>query len=136
MMARTGSGEPGKAAAHDEAGTAATSTPPRRKHRGVWGVTVAVLFALLYGYDLWEAISNLVAVPAQLAEYNVFLIDNGLTPLAVPWSILIANLVVPPIAFGCAWWLGRRHGVAVQALMFLAGLGVVGALTLTFTALL
>lgn len=114
--------------------TAMTDAPATRA-RGL-GLIVAILFGLLYAYDLFEAISNLVAVPAQLADYNVFLIENDLTPVPVPWVILIANLLLPPAAYALAWLLGRRKGILVQALLFLLGLAVVAALTLSLTALL
>lgn len=114
--------------------TAATEVPGTR-HR-VLRFAVAILFGLLYAYDLFEAISNLIALPAQLAEYNVFLIENDLTPLAVPWAILIGNLLLPPVAYIGAWWLGRRRSILIQTLLFLVGLAVVAALTLTLTAVL
>lgn len=99
-------------------------------------VVVAIVFGLVYAYDLWEAISNLVAVPQQLAAYNVFLIENDLTPVPVPWAVLIVNLLLPPAAFVVAWWVGRRRPLLVQALLYLVGLCVVAALTLSLTALL
>lgn len=114
--------------------TAAMDAPSIRSR--IAPVLIVVLFGLLYAYDLWEAVSNLVAVPAQLADYNAFLIENDVTPLAVPWPILIANLLLPPLAFVLAWWLGRGHTLVVRALLYLLGLAVVAALTLSLTALL
>lgn len=108
---------------------------PRSTDR-VLHFVVAILFGLFYAYDLFEALANLVAVPAQLAEYNTFLIDNGLTPLAVPWSILVANLLVPLVAFAVAWWMGRRRSILSQIVLYVAGLAVVAALTLTLAALI
>lgn len=114
--------------------TAATDAPSIRSR--IVPVVVGGLFGLLYGYDLWEAVSNLVAVPAQLAGYNAFLIENGLTPFVVPWPILIVNLLLPPVAFVLAWRVGRRRTLLVRALLYLLGLAVVAALTLSLTALL
>jgi hypothetical protein len=113
----------------------AVKEAPRVGSRGL-RFAVIIFFALLYAYDLFEGISNLVAVPAQIAEYNRFLIENDLTPVAVPWTILIANLLLPPVAFAVAWALGRRRGIRHQAIVLLTGLAVVAALTLTLTALL
>ncbi len=114
--------------------TGATDAPRIRPR--IVAVLVAILFGLLYAYDLWEAVSNLVAVPTQLAEYNAFLIENDVTPVPVPWAVLIANLLLPPAAFVLAWRVGRRRPVLVQALLYLLGLAVVAALTLSLTALL
>lgn len=113
----------------------AVADAPSRRHR-VLHISVAIAFALFYAYDLFEAISNLVAVPAQLADYNRFLVENDLTPVAIPWTILIANLLVPVVVFAAAWALGRRRGIRHLAVLLAVGLAVVAALTLSLTALL
>jgi hypothetical protein len=112
-----------------------TADAPSRKHR-ILHFAVNIFFGLFYAYDLFEGISNLVAVPAQLADYNQFLIENDITPLAVPWTILIANLLLPLVAFAAAWALGRGRRIRHQAILLLAGLAVVAAVTLTMTSLL
>ena len=112
-----------------------TNTDAPRRPARVLGFAVAILFGLLYAYDLFEAVSNLVAVPGQLAEYNEFLVANGLEPVSVPWLILVANLVLPLIVFAVASWIGRRQRTSIRALLYLAGLAVVAAITLSFTAL-
>ena len=114
--------------------TAVTDASSRR-HRGLH-FAVNIFFGLFYAYDLFEGISNLVAVPAQLADYNQFLIENDLTPVAVPWAILIANLLLPLVVFAAAWALGRGRSIRHQAVLLAVGLAVVAALTLTLTALL
>jgi hypothetical protein len=112
----------------------AVTDAPTRRHRTLhWTVNIA--FALFYAYDLFEAISNLVGVPSQIADYNVFLIENDLTPVAVPWVILIVNLLLPVLAFAAAWALGRGRRILHQAVLLAAGLAVVAALTLSLTAL-
>ncbi len=98
-------------------------------------VAAAILFGLLFAYDLFEAITNLIELPAQIRLANEFAIENGLQAIEVPWGILIANTVLPVAAFAVAWWVGRRHTVGRQALIYLAALAVVAALTLTLTAL-
>ncbi|MCU1546903.1 MAG: hypothetical protein JWP30_2003 [Homoserinimonas sp.] len=101
-----------------------------------WSVTaVAIAFGLLYAYDLFEAISNLIEVPVQLAAYNKFLIENDITPEPVPWVVLIGNLLTPVAAFVIAYWLGRKRSLLLRVLAYAAGLAVVAALTLTFTAM-
>lgn len=107
---------------------------PARRNRAL-GFVVPILFGLLYAYDLFEGVSNLVAVPGQLAEYNDFLVENGLEPVSVPWLILVVNLVLPVIAFAVASWIGRRRRILIRALLYVAGLAAVAAVTLSLTAL-
>lgn len=113
--------------------TAATthSTGPR------WiSIAVAVFFGLFFAYDLIEAITNLVGVPAELASRNEFRADQDLPVIPVPWSVLVANTLLPLVAFAAAWWIGRRRSFGSQAVIYLVALAVVAAYTLTFTALL
>lgn len=114
---------------------ATVTDAPSSRHR-ILHFAVSIFFGLFYAYDLFEGISNLVAVPAQLADYNKFLIENDITPLAVPWTILVANLLLPLVVFAVAWLLGRGRPIRQQAVLLLAGLAVVAALTLTLTSLL
>lgn len=110
--------------------------PAGQKKAPRWIVaTVAIAFGLFYAFDLFEAVSTVIALPIQLAEVNEFRIANDLTPVPVPWTILVLNLLLPPLAFALAWWAGRRRGILYQALFFLLGLAVVAAGTLTLTAL-
>lgn len=96
---------------------------------------VFILFVLLYSYDLFEAVANLLGVNAQLTEYNVAATKIGLSAVAIPWAILISNVALPPVAFLAAVLLARSRGIGVQALVLLAGLSLVAALTLTFSSL-
>jgi len=98
-------------------------------------VVVAILFGLFFAYDLFEAITNLVELPAQIGTANEFALENGLQAIDVPWGILIANTVLPVAAFAIAWWAGRGRSLGRQALVFLMALAVVAALTLTLTAI-
>jgi lysylphosphatidylglycerol synthetase-like protein (DUF2156 family) len=98
-------------------------------------IAVAILFGLFFAYDLFEAITNLVELPAQVGQANEFAGENGLQTIEVPWGILITNAVLPVAAFAVAWWVGRRRSVGHQALVFLMALAVVAALTLTLTAI-
>nr|BFF13424.1 hypothetical protein GCM10025699_47270 [Microbacterium flavescens] len=74
----------------------ATSRQPdratgRRRASLVLFTAIAVLFGLLYAYDLYEAVTNLVSVPGE-ARYanNDFYAENGLdglvaSPPGRPW---------------------------------------------------
>lgn len=113
--------------------TRPTDAPGTRQR--ILSFAVAIAFGLLFAYDLIEAVTNLVGVPAEIATANQFAVENGLQPLGVPWGILIANTLLPLVAFAVAWWLGRRRSIRHQALLYLIALAVVAAVTLTLTAL-
>jgi hypothetical protein len=62
-------------------------------------------------------------------------VSVGLAPVAVPWSALIASLLLPPVVYALAFWLGRRLPLVGTALVFLAGLATVAAATLSLGTL-
>lgn len=97
-------------------------------------LAVIALFGLFYAYDLFEAISNIFGVTAQLAEYNTAAAAVGLNVIPVPWTLLVANVALPVITMGVALLLGRRSGLAIAAFLLLAGLAVSATLTLSVTA--
>jgi hypothetical protein len=98
-------------------------------------IAIAALFAVLFGYDLFEAVSDTVGVTAQIAAFNANAVSVGLAPVAVPWSALIASLLLPPVVYALAFWLGRRLPLFGTALVFLAGLATVAAVTLSLGTL-
>lgn len=103
----------------------------REAKRGRYGwvsLVVAALFGLLYAYDVWEAIGNMINLP----RYYELL---GLDPASIPWWVLVINLLVPIAAFLIAFWVGRRQNVGGKALVFLLGLAVSSALGLGLVAL-
>ena len=122
----------------DEAPTtpdAAPAEPAPRKRPGWLRLTVIVLFALLYAYDLFEAIADTFGVADQITRYNENATLIGLNTVAIPWSVLVVNLLLPPVVFGLALLLARRRNLGVLAIVLLAGLGVVAAGSLSLTVL-
>ena len=102
----------------------------REAKRGRYGwlsLVVAALFGLFYAYDLWEALGNLFNLPVA---YDALGIGDR-----VPWLLLWTGVLVPPLAFAVAVFLGRRRNVFGKALIFLVGLAVVAGLTLAILAL-
>lgn len=95
---------------------------------GVPGLAVAAIFGLFFAYDVWEAVSTLVALPAFYDAY-------GYGAQNVPWWLLIISVAVPIGAFALAAAIGRRHRVPVMALIFLTGLAVAAALGMSIIAL-
>ena len=115
--------------------SAGTETPPG-PHRTPWfRLTVIILFALLYAYDLFEAISDTFGVAAQITKYNENATQIGLNTVAIPWAVLIANLLLPIVVFGLCILVARKRNVGVLVIAFLAGLGVIGALSLSLSVL-
>lgn len=90
--------------------------------------TVAVIFGLLYTYDLFEAISTVAIVSSSMANTNATLGEHVVTP---PWAVLVPDLLVAPVVYLAAFFIGRRQGVLAKALVFLLGLAIVAALTLS-----
>ena len=98
-------------------------------------LTVIVLFALVYAYDLFEAISDTFGVAAQITKYNENATLIGLNTVSIPWAVLVANLLLPIVVFGVSLLVSRKRNVGILAFVLLAGLGVVGAVSLSFTAI-
>jgi len=112
-----------------DAGTDSSDTgTTRRTVTPLWlAVTIAVIFGVLYAYDVWEAVRDLVGVSLMVGDLGVTLAGVGL-------ALLIAALLVPLAVFVLAFWLGYRRGPLAQVLLFLTGYAVVQALTLDLGA--
>jgi hypothetical protein len=117
----------GDDAATDATGSATTSPRPRSATPLWLTVTIAVLFGVLYAFDVWEAVRDLVGMTMLVGDLGVSFAGIGI-------GILIAALLVPLIVFGIAFWLGRRRGPLAQIVLFLTGYALVQALTLDLTA--
>jgi hypothetical protein len=90
--------------------------------------TIAVLFGLLYAYDIWEAIGNLVGLNVAAGSLGTQLSGFG-------WAVLLAAVVMPAIVYAIAFWLGRRRGAGGLALLLLMGWALVAVLSLDVFAL-
>jgi hypothetical protein len=113
---------PADASVPADADTTADETPSARPATPRWlALTIAVVFGVLYAYDVWEAVGNLVGLNLQAGSLGVPLTALGLT-------LLIAALIVPFLVFGVAFWLGRRRAPLAQVVLFLAGYALIQAL--------
>ncbi|MEO5921096.1 MAG: hypothetical protein ABIQ01_08130 [Pseudolysinimonas sp.] len=90
-------------------------------------VLVALLFAVLHGYTLLLAISNLVALPGV---YELFGIGD-----AVPWWLLVLSVIAPVVLFATAMLLGRGRSLAQRVLLLAVSLGATNAIALSIAAL-
>jgi hypothetical protein len=89
---------------------------------------VAALFGLIYAYNVWEGIANLIGVPNDY-------ISHGLKQSQVPWWLLVIGLAIPIIVFFAAFFLGLRRSVWAKALIYILGIAVVAALLLGVVSL-
>ena len=91
-------------------------------------VAISVVFGAFFAWDVWEAVSNLVALP-DFYDYAGFGREN------VPWWVLIVGVVVPVVLFVAAIVLGRGRPLLVKAIVLLVALAVASALGIGVVAL-
>ncbi|MCU1570944.1 MAG: hypothetical protein JWR33_1685 [Naasia sp.] len=103
-------------------------TRPRRSV-SVPSLIVAAGFALFFGWDLVEAIANLVALLA-------FASAAGHPLNSYAWLVLGSAILVPPAAFLVSLLIGWRRKPVLLAVSLAAGLGATACLGLTLEALL
>ncbi len=92
-------------------------------------LAVAVGFALLYAWDLAEAI-------AALAALLGFAAAAGYPLNSYAWLVLGTAIGVPPVAYATALLIGFRRGPLALAALLAVGLAATAALSLTLEALL
>jgi hypothetical protein len=105
-------------------GKTAKNYKTRTRRTPVWlSATVAILFGLFYAYVAWSGVGNLVGVSTMAQGLDTTLSGFG-------WGVLLVGVLAPVVVFAVAFWLGRRREVGPQALILLAGLCLVSALSL------
>jgi hypothetical protein len=98
--------------------------PKRALRTPAWlSGAVAILFGLFYAYSAWSGLGNLLGLNAAAEALDTTLNGFG-------WGLLLTGVLAPVLVFGLAFWLGRRREVGPQALLLLAGLCLVSALSL------
>lgn len=85
-------------------------------------VIVALVFVVLFGYQLYVAIANLVSLPKMYAAVG--------QPDAAPWPILIVGVGIPAVLFALAIAVGRGRALVARAGILLLGLGISAQLSL------
>lgn len=88
-----------------------------------WRIAVAVVFAVLSGWFLFGAVSNLVSLPplytAQgYAEY-------------IPWTALVLGVVAPPVLYAAALLVSRGRILSTRVVVFAAALAATAATSLS-----
>lgn len=79
---------------------------------------VVGLAGLFYAYAVWNAVAHLVTMAV-----------DGLS--VTGWVTLLFGVIFPAIVFALSFAIGRRRNTGEQALVLLAGLGVVAVFWLS-----
>ena len=119
----------------DDTAVKADAATSRSRRIGWLSLTIAILFGLFYVYDLFEAISNVVGVTSQINLYNEARAVVKLAPVPIPWGWLVIDVLLAPVVFALAFVIGRRKAVLLKVLLFVIGLTLVAATTLSVEAL-
>jgi hypothetical protein len=91
-------------------------------------VSIIAVFGFLYGWDVWEALGNLVGLEPFYAAFGI--------PEAVPWVLLWVGVTLPVVAFGISLWLWRSLDSLIERFsVLLLGWATVGALSLSISAI-
>jgi len=108
-----------------------------RARLGWPSAAVAIAFGLLYAYDLWEAINNAIELPRQYAALaeSPQIKELGVEVGEVPWTLIIANMLVPVGVYLLAFVLGLRRALFGKVVLFALGLALVAVLTLDIIAI-
>lgn len=99
--------------------------------RGRYGwlsLIVAAVLGLFYAYDVWEAVGNMINLPA-------FYDSIGVGSKHVPWWLLWIGVVIPVAVFLLAFVIGRRRNVGDKAVVFIVGLALAAGLGIGVLAL-
>ena len=104
--------------------TTGVSGATRARRTPAWlSATIAILFGLFYAYSAWSGLGNLIGLNSAAQDLDTTLNGFG-------WGLLLTGVLAPIVVFGLAFWLGRRREAGPQALLLLAGLCLVSALSL------
>ncbi|MFZ7088993.1 hypothetical protein [Curtobacterium sp. RRHDQ10] len=95
-------------------------------------IVVRVVFGLLSAYVLWQSIGNLVTVVQNVHAFNAFVTGNGGATLArsVPWTWLVVDVLVAPVAYVVAWFVTRRTTLARMVGVFFVAFAAAGVVWL------
>jgi len=87
---------------------------------------VALVFALPYGWDIWEGLGNLLGLGPFYTAWGIG--DK------VPWVLLWAGVLLPVLVFVLAAWLGSKQISILETIVtYLLGWTVVAAVTVSLS---
>jgi hypothetical protein len=95
--------------------------------RKVTPTVIVLLFGLLYAWDVWEALGNLVGLGPF---YEAFGIGDR-----IPWVLLWAGVLLPFLVFALAvWFQAGRSSYLERIVVFVVGWALIAGVTLSFHA--
>jgi len=86
-------------------------------------LTVTVAFVGFSGWDLWEAVGNILGLPGFYVALGI----DGQTP----WLLLYAGLVVPLVAVVVGLLWARRRGLMARVLIYVIVLAASNAVSMS-----
>lgn len=105
--------------------SSALASAPTSAGRGPLIVVIA-LFALLFGVEIFEAVSNAIALPLYFAALGIVEFT--------PWALIVAGLIVPIVLFVGALILGRRRVLFARTLILIIALAASNATALALSS--
>jgi hypothetical protein len=101
----------------------------------VVSIAIAVVFGLLFAFYLYEAISQVLQLQSYVTGQNELLRKLGHSQLALPWIALVPLLVLPLVTYALAFFLGRHRTPLIELALFVMGLAVLSAGSLTLESI-
>lgn len=80
-------------------------------------IGVGVLFGLLFAYDVWEALGNLVGIVAYANSLQVGIVPWG-------WVVLVGAVLLPAVLWVAALILGWKRSIGQKLLVQILALSV------------
>jgi hypothetical protein len=90
-------------------------------------IVLAAVFVALIAWDVWEAVGNLLGLPAYYSALGF--------AESTPWVLLIPGVVIPVLVWGLGlWWGWRRRSPIEAAVVYAVLLSVQATLSLSLIA--
>lgn len=108
-----------------------SASAPHRPRYGTFAAAIAIVFGLFFAYDLFEAIANVIGVVAGINHTNDTSRKLGVALASIPWVLLVVDILLAPVIYAIAFFIGRRRSVLLKAAIFLVALATAAALILS-----
>ncbi|WP_187977866.1 hypothetical protein [Mycetocola sp. JXN-3] len=111
----------------DALATPAEKATPISKVRRWLTIAIAVVFGLLFAYQVWGGVGSAITIPRRVSE-------AGGSVSALGWTMLVLSIIVPLIALYLSYRIGRRRGWISMILTYLVGVAASSAIALSLAA--
>lgn len=89
-------------------------------------LAVTVVFLAVAGWDTWEAVGNLIGLPAFYEALEI--------PEHTPWVLLAAGVATPLVAVVAGLMWASRRGILARVLIYIIVLAASSAVSLSLLA--